>query len=397
MVNEVFKNMLNVKSVIRELSEYATLRALEVGRENVFDYTLGNPSVAPPKEFDEAISDIYKTTDPVALHGYSPTLCIPYVKEAVASYLQREFGIKYAPEHIFMTSGAASAIVHAVRAVTKPGDTVLGFAPFFPEYIHYVGGSGAVYQPVDADWATMLPDFEKFEKAIDTNVSAVLINSPNNPTGVIYDETTLKTIADILYRKQQEFGHEIFLISDEPYREIVFDNKKMPYPSAFYDNSISCYSYSKSISVPGERIGYIAVNPKAKDADLIVPMCGQISRGIGHNCPASTMQHAVARLLGKTSDLSVYEKNMNLLYDTLLSCGVETIRPGGTFYIFAKALEEDATAFCKKALKYDLVFVPAATFGAPGHFRIAYCVETEKVERSLPVIERFIKETYGNR
>ena len=224
---------------------------------------------------------------------------------------------------------------------------------------------------------------------------AVLINTPNNPSGAVYSEDTIKELASILVEKQEEYGHDIFIISDEPYREIVFDGKKCPYVSKYYDNSISCYSFSKSLSLPGERIGYVAINPRATDADIFAVICGQISRGIGHNCPASTSQLAVARVIDEVSDLSVYEKNMNLLYDALTRIGFEVVRPGGTFYIFPKALEEDANAFCMKAKKYDLILVPADNFGCPGYFRMAYCIDTEKVERSIPVLEKFAREEYG--
>ena len=226
-------------------------------------------------------------------------------------------------------------------------------------------------------------------------VMAVLINTPNNPSGVAYSTETIKKLAEILNEKQREYGHDIFLISDEPYREIVFEGADSPYVSKFYDNSVSCYSFSKSLSLPGERIGYLAVNPRATDADIFAVICGQISRGIGHNCPSSSAQLAVAKVLDKTSDLSVYETNMNLLYDALTDIGFEVVKPSGTFYIFPKALEEDAGAFCMKAKKYDLILVPSDNFGVPGYFRMAYCIDTEKVERAIPVLRKFAKEEYG--
>ena len=226
-------------------------------------------------------------------------------------------------------------------------------------------------------------------------VMAVLINTPNNPSGVAYSTETIKKLAEILNEKQREYGHDIFLISDEPYREIVFEGADSPYVSKFYDNSVSCYSFSKSLSLPGERIGYLAVNPRATDADIFAIICGQISRGIGHNCPSSSAQLAVAKVLDKTSDLSVYETNMNLLYDALTDIGFEVVKPSGTFYIFPRALEEDAGAFCMKAKKYDLILVPSDNFGVPGYFRMAYCIDTEKVERAIPVLRKFAKEEYG--
>lgn len=396
MLNETYKKLLSAKSVIRELSEIGTAKSEEIGAENVFDYSLGNPSVPAPNAFKDAISDIYANMDTMEIHGYSPTLGIHSVKEAIAKSLKERFDIDYGPEHIFPTSGAAGAISHAVRAITKPGDTVLGFAPFFPEYIHYVGGSGAELKVVPPDESDFMPDMEKFESMIDANVSAALINSPNNPSGAVYGKETLTKMAEILKKKEVEFKHPIYLISDEPYREICYLDEGVPYPARFYDNTITCYSFSKSLSIPGERIGYIAVNPAAEDAKYLVPIFGQISRGTGHNCPTSTMQLAVAKTLNMTSDLSVYKENKDILYKALTDLGIKVVNPGGTFYIFAKALEDDATTFCRKALKYNLVLVPSESFGIQGYFRIAYCVTTEKVHRSLDAFRQFVEAEYGN-
>lgn len=395
MIVQKYKEMLGAKSVIRTLSEAATVRAGQIGRQNVFDYSLGNPSVPVPSCFKEAVISLLEEEDPMTVHGYSPTLGIPSVKEAIARSLNERFGMNYGPEHIFPTSAAAAAIAHALRAVSVPGDEVLTFAPYFPEYQPYVNLTGAVLKVVPADTTSFQINFEAFEQMIHEKTAAVLVNTPNNPSGAVYTEETLRRLADVLLKKQAEYGHDIFLISDEPYREIVFDGKKQPYVSKFYANTISCYSFSKALSLPGDRIGYLAVNPACPDAATIVNMCGQISRGIGHNCPATLMQLAVSRVLDQTADFSIYEKNRNLLYDCLTDIGFDVVKPAGTFYIFPKALEEDATAFCQKALAYDLVLVPADTFGCPGYFRMAYCVDTEKVERSLPVLVKFAKEVYG--
>ena len=394
MVSEDFKAMLGGKSVIRVLAEYATARGAEIGYENVFDYSLGNPSVPAPKEFTDAMIRLLTEEDPMTLHGYSQSQGIPAVRQKHADYLNKRFNMNYTAEHLFMTTGAAGAIAHAARAVTKPGDEVITIAPFFPEYVQYINRTGAVLKIVPADTKTFQIDFNELENAFNEKTAAVLINTPNNPSGAMYTEETLKTLADMMRSMQSKYGHDIFLISDEPYREIVFDGKTAPYPAHFYDNTLTCYSYSKSLSVPGERIGYVAVNPKATDADIISVMCGQISRGIGHNCPPSIIQLAVSEVLGVTSDLSVYETNMNLLYDELTSLGFEVTRPGGTFYIMPKALEEDSIAFCNKAKDHDLILVPADNFGAPGFFRMAYCIDTEKVERSLETIRSFVKECY---
>ncbi len=395
MLSQQYKDMCNTPSVIRALSVYATERGKEIGYENVFDYSLGNPSVPVPDEFNKAICDLVKEKTSSQLHGYSPNPGNPEVRKIVADSLKRRFGMDYGPEHIFMTSAAASAIAHALRCVTQPGDEVITFAPFFPEYNPYVNQTGACLKVVPADTESFQINFDAFKEMLNPKVQAVLINTPNNPSGIAYSSETLKKLADILRDAQDEYGHEIFLISDEPYREIVFDGADAPYVSKFYDNSISCYSFSKSLSIPGERIGYVAVNPKAKDAEMIVPMCVQISRGIGHNCPSSLIQMAMARCIDMTSDLSVYEKNMNILYDELKNLGFTVVRPGGTFYIFPKALEEDANAFCEKAKKYDLILVPSDSFGVKGYFRMAYCIDTEKVERSLGALRKFVKEEYG--
>ncbi len=395
MVNEEYLKMLQHKSVIRELSEYATARGKEIGYENVFDFSLGNPSVPCPEEYTEAVIGMYEKENPMAIHSYSPSLGLDSVRETIAQSLNKRFGMDYEMKHIFMTSGAAGALAHAVRAVTCPGDEVVTFAPFFPEYMPYINTTGAKLEVVPADTEKFQINFSALEEIFTDKVTALLVNSPNNPSGMALNEETVKKLADLLHKKQEEYGHDIFLISDEPYREIIFKGAECPYISRFYDNTISCYSFSKSLSLPGERIGYVAVNPKANSGDKIAAMCGQISRGIGHNCPSTTSQLAVAKVIDETSDLSVYETNMNLIYDTLVKLGFEVVKPSGTFYIFPKALEDDAVAFCKKAMKYDLILVPSDSFGCPGYFRMAYCIDTEKVKRALPVLEKFVKEEYG--
>ena len=394
MINQQYKKMLEGKSVIRELSEFAAARGGEIGYENVFDYSLGNPSVPAPERFAQVMTDLLKNKGSMELHGYSPSLGIASVKERIAASLNERFGMNYTANHIFPTSGAAGALAHAIRCVSAPGDEILTFAPYFPEYGPYVNMTGAVLRAVPADTESFQINFDRLEEMLSGQTAAVLLNTPNNPSGAVYSAQTLTRLGELLRKKQEQYGHDIFILSDEPYREIVFENVEAPYVSKFYDNTLSCYSYSKSLSLPGERIGYVAVNPKCTDAELIVAMCGQISRGIGHNCPASIIQLAVSQVLDITSDMSAYETNRNLLYKELVELGFSCVKPGGTFYIFPKALEEDAVAFCKKALKYDLVLVPSDTFGLPGYFRMAYCIDTEKVERSLSALRRFVKEEY---
>lgn len=395
MLVQKYRDMLSGKSVIRQLAEFAAERGKEIGYENVFDYSLGNPSVPVPREFTDKMIELLTTRESGELHGYSPNLGITGVREAVAASLEKRFALPYRKEHIFMASGAAGALAHAFRLVTEPGDEILTFAPFFPEYHPYVDLTGAVLKVVPPDLEGFQINFERLEEMLTEKVMAVLLNTPNNPSGVVCSEETLERLARVLKEKSVRYGHTIYLISDEPYREIVFDGGTAPCVSCFYDNTIMCYSFSKSLSLPGERIGYVAVNPRCRDAEEMIAMCVQISRGIGHNCPPSIIQLAVAEVLDKTADMKVYETNRNLLYKELTDLGFTCVKPGGTFYIFPRALEEDAKEFCRKALKYDLILVPGDTFGAPGYFRMAYCIDTEKVERSLEVLRRFVREEYA--
>ena len=394
MIVQKYKDMLRGKSVIRQLSEFATARGAEIGYENVFDYSLGNPSVPAPQQFTDTMIRLLREKDPMELHGYSQSLGIPAVRDKVAASLNKRFGMQYTGNHIFMTTGAAGAIAHAVRCVSQPGDEILTFAPYFPEYAPYINLTGAQLKVVPANTEDFQINFDAFEEMLTEKVAAVLINTPNNPSGMAYSTETIRQLAAVMTEKSELYGHDIFLISDEPYREIVFEGVDAPYPSRFYPNTLSCYSFSKSLSLPGERIGYVAVNPACTDAELISAMCSQISRGTGHNCPPSIIQLAVAEVLDLTSDLAVYETNMKILYKELTSLGFACVKPGGTFYMFPKALEEDAIAFSEKAKKYDLILVPSDSFGVKGYFRIAYCIATEKVERSLDAFRKFVKSEY---
>ena len=388
MISHKYKDLLGQKSVIREMSAAGHKMGEEIGFDNVFDYSLGNPSVPAPKKVEAVLKKLLEETEPLSLHGYSEGHGILQVREKIAAYLAKTYDIPYTYEDIFMASGAAGALAHAFRAVVCPGEEIITFAPFFPEYRPYIETTGAVLKVVPANTETFQINFEAFEQMITEKTAAVLINTPNNPSGIVYSTETIRKLAEVLSKAQEAYGHDIYIISDEPYREIVFSGVDAPCVSKFYDNTIMCYSYSKSLSLPGERIGYVAVNPACEDAALIVHMCTQISRGIGHNCPASLLQLTVAELLGETSDLSVYEENANILYDALTKMGFSCVRPGGTFYMFPRSPEEDAKAFCQKALAYNLVLVPGDSFGCPGFFRISYCVPTEKVKRSLAAFEK---------
>ena len=388
MISKFYKDMTGKESVIRQFFDYSRQRAAELGPDSVYNFSIGNPSVPAPDEFGKAIIDLVENGDPVSLHGYSPTLGLNSTKQAIADSLDKRFGMNYEAQHIFPTSGAAGALAHALRCVAGEGEVVITFAPYFPEYIPYVTGTGAELRVVPADITSFQINFEKFEEAMSKDVAAVLINSPNNPSGVVYTTETIQRLADILRKKEAEYGHEIFLITDEPYREIVFSGVDSPFVSKFYDNSICCYSYSKSISVPGERIGYMAVNPKAKDAEFLVPMAGQVSRFTGHNCPTALMQLAIEKVVDMTSDLSIYEKNAELLYNALTEIGYKCVKPLGTFYMFPQSPIPDANEFCWKAAKeLGLIIVPGDSFECPGHFRISYCVPTELIEKAIPLFK----------
>ena len=382
-------------SSIREIAAYGERRAAEIGPENVYNFAIGNPSIDPPDCVQEAVERLLHTVPPTQLHAYAPAPGMASVREKVAAYLTDTFGEVYRAQDIYMTDGASSALAILTRALMGPGDEAIVFAPYFPEYAVYAEAAGGSVRVVPCRADTFALDLDALAAAVTEKTALLILNSPNNPSGVVVSRPELEALAALLREKQARYGHPIYIIADEPYREIVFDGGEQPYPSRFYDNTLSCYSYSKSLSLPGERIGYVAVNPRATDAKLIVPMCGQISRGTGHNCPSSTAQLAVAKVVDETSDLSVYETNMNLLYDALTRLGFDVVRPGGTFYIFPKALEEDANAFCMKAKDYDLILVPSDSFGVPGYFRMAYCIDTEKVERSIAALEKFVHEVYG--
>ena len=370
------------------------LRAI-YGADKVYDFSLGNPSVPAPECVKEAIIDLVNEVEPTVLHGYMSNAGFEDVRQTIAESLNRRFGTKFAAKNLIMTVGAASGLNVIFKTILNPEEEVIVFAPYFLEYGAYVRNFDGKLVEISPDTTTFQPNLEEFEQKITAKTRAVIVNTPHNPTGVVYSEETIKKLAVILEKKQQEFGSVIYLISDEPYRELAYDGVEVPYLTKYYDNTIVGYSYSKSLSLPGERIGYVAVNPACEDAETMINMCGQISRGIGHNCPPSIIQLAVAQVLDKTADLSVYETNMNILYKELLDLGFTCVKPGGTFYIFPKALEEDAKVFSQKALKYDLVLVPGDSFGAPGYFRMAYCVDTEKVERSLEAFRKFVKTEYG--
>ena len=312
MINDRFKDMLNEKSVIRSISERASARKREIGADNVFDFSIGNPNVPCPSQFTDAVLDLYSTEPAHVLHGYSPSMGILSVRQAMADSLNRRFGMDYQAAHLFPTAGATAALAHAFRAVTKTGDDIVTFAPYFPEYQPYVEGTGAHLKIVPPDTAHFQIDFDALERTLDANTAAVLINTPNNPSGTVYSEATLTALADMLRAKQRAYGHDIFLISDEPYREIVFDGATQPYPAKFYDNTLTCYSFSKSLSLPGERIGYVYVPEEATDSHELFYAVAGAARASGHICAPSLIQRAVAENIDCMPDLEAYKVNRKL-------------------------------------------------------------------------------------
>ena len=394
MISPKFRSMLKGESVIRKMNSQGNAIAEKIGAENVFDFSIGNPSVPAPENLNAVFEELLTGMDSVLLHGYSESHGILEVRKQIAASLQKRFGIPFSYRDIFMASGACAAMAHAVRAVASPGEEIITFAPYFPEYKPYIEGAGVTLKIIPADTESFQINFDLLEQEISEKTAAVLINTPNNPSGVVYSTETVKRLAALLTQKSEELGHTIYLISDEPYREIVFAGVDNPFVSDYYADTIICYSFSKSLSLPGERIGYVAVNPACSMAELIIDMCAQISRCIGHNCPSSIIQYVAGRMCGETSDLTVYETNARMLYKELTAMGYTCQEPGGTFYMFPKALEEDAMAFCQKALEYNLVLVPGDSFGCPGYFRISYCVQTEKAERSVEAFKKLAK-AYG--
>ncbi len=395
MYNETTYLLGSKRSTIREIFEYAKKRSAEIGGDKVFDFSIGNPSVPAPKEVDEAIRRIVEETPSVELHGYTSAQGDKQVRDAIAANYQKRFGVPLTGEDLYMTCGAAASLTITLNALHTEGDELIVFAPYFPEYGVFARGAGMRLTVLPSNQETMLPDFDALEKALTPSVKGVLINSPNNPSGVVYGEETLARMAALLNEKSREYGAPIYLIADEPYRELVYDKETVvPSVMQYYDDSIVCYSYSKSLSLPGERIGYVAVNPKATDAKAIyASVCGA-GRMLGFVCAPALFQRVAAACDGLTADLSVYKRNRDLLYDGLTKCGFTCIYPDGAFYLFVKAAEEDGAAFCERAKKYELLLVNGEDFGAKGWVRIAYCVQTERIEKALPLFRKLAEE-YG--
>lgn len=381
------------RSTIREIFEYGNERAKVVGRENIFDFSLGNPNVPAPESVTDSLLSMIRTEQAEVLHGYTSAPGMDSVRQAVADDLNKRFGTGFHKENIYMTVGAAAAVCAVLRALAEPEDEFIVIAPFFPEYkcwIEHTAKASCVVVPADVEGFQIC--FEALCSALTSHTKAVIINSPNNPSGAVYSEETIQRLAAVLKQKSEEFGHPVFLISDEPYREILYDGRQFPFVTKYYNNTFVCYSYSKSLSVPGERIGYVLVPDEMDGAsDAFAAICGA-GRILGYVNAPGMFQRVAAACTGQTADLSVYERNRDLLYDGLTAYGYFCVKPQGAFYLFLQSPEEDERAFCERAKKYDLLLVPGSDFGCPGYVRISYCVKTEMIERALPVFQRLAGE-----
>lgn len=389
MISEKMKALGVKKSVIREIFEYAKHRKAEIGAENVFDYSIGNPSVPSPDIVKETLTSLLTEKDPAILHGYTSAQGDLGARKSIADYLNATYAAGVSEDLIYLTVGAAAALTISLNAVLadNANEEVIVFAPFFPEYKVFIEKAGGKLVAVPAKAPDFQIDFDAFEKAISPKTKAVIVNSPNNPTGVVLSEDTIRKLSEILEAAEKTYGHSIYLIADEPYRELVYGSIEVPYLTKFYNDTLVCYSFSKSLSLPGERIGYVLVSPKATMASDVYAAILGAGRALGFVCAPALFQYLIPSCLGKTADISVYEKNRTLLYENLTNNGYTCASPDGAFYLFVKALEEDAYAFCERAKQYELLLVPSDDFGYPGYVRIAYCVTTEQIERSLPAFK----------
>ena len=380
------------RSIIREIFEYCKSRAQEIGSENVFDFSIGNPSVEPPIEIKNAILELTNGDNALSLHSYTSAQGDLGVRTAISDNIKSNHGINVTPDDIYMTCGAAASLTITLKALLNKGEECVVFAPFFTEYRVFIENADGKVVVSNPEEKTFQIDVEDFKSRVTSNTKAVIINSPNNPSGVVYTEDTIKKVCEVLTCKQKEYGHDIFLIADEPYRELVFDGLKVPYLMNYYDNTIVCYSYSKSLSLPGERIGYIAVSPKMKlNRDVYFAVCGA-GRSLGYVCAPSLFQQVIKKAIGAKVDVNIYKENRDILYNALTEYGYECVKPDGAFYLFVKALEDDATEFYKKAKTKEILVVPCDDFGVTGYVRIAYCVPKERIVRSLPYFKELADE-----
>ena len=393
MINQKSVQLGSVRSVIRELFEYGKKRKAQIGEDNVFDFSLGNPSVPPPAQVEEALENVLKTRDPVQVHGYTSAQGDASVRSAIAGYISKNYGVPQTADLIYMTCGAAASLAITFNALLNAGDEVITIAPYFPEYKVFCEHAGGVLVPVKGEAGTFQPDIAAVRAAITPRTKAVLINSPNNPSGVVYTEERIMQLCKVL-KECKERGQTIYLIADEPYRELVFGGVKVPYIMNYYDESIVCYSFSKSLSLPGERIGYIAIAPAMRNAgEVYAAVCGA-GRALGYVCAPALFQLIIPEVLGLTADISVYERNRDTLSAALESYGFTVVRPDGAFYLFVQSPEPDSDAFAERAKEHELLIVSAKSFGVEGYVRISYCVSPEMIARSLPAF-RALALSYG--
>ena len=395
MISERMEEMVKNSSAIRAMFEEGTRLAKIYGRENVFDFSLGNPNVAAPEAVKTAIREILDETDAVTLHGYTSNAGYEDVRNAVADSLNKRFDLSLEGKNILMTVGAAGGLNVILKTLLNPGDEVIVFAPYFGEYKNYIKNFDGVLVEISPDVETFQPRLEEFETKITERTKAVIVNTPNNPTGVVYSKETITALAEILDRKQKEFGTDIYLISDEPYRELAYDGVEVPYLTKYYDNTIIGYSYSKSLSLPGERIGYLVIPDEAADSAKVMAAACVANRILGFVNAPTLQQKLIARCLNEKTDLSYYDRNRKTLYDGLTACGFTCVKPEGAFYLFVKAPINDEKAFCETAKKYNILIVPGSSFGCPGYVRIAYCVAYETIVNALPKFKELAAEYIG--
>lgn len=392
MINEKMYGLGDEPSVIRELFAYGLERKAEIGAENVFDYSIGNPSVPAPALVRETLEELL-TLDPVELHAYSPAAGLPLVRQAIADSIARRYGQRATASHVYMTAGAAAALAASISAVTHPGDEVVVVSPYFPEYRTWIEAAGCTVVEVPALQPSFQPDIEALEAAINERTSAVIINSPNNPVGAVYTRQSLEALAALLARKEAELDRPLYLISDEPYREITY-GADVPWVPSLYPRTIVCYSYSKALSLPGERIGWVYVSDDAEDGDAVAVAIAGAGRALGYVCAPVMLQRVAARCVDEPSDVAAYAENRRLLTEGLDALGYEYVEPDGAFYLWVKALEPDANAFSERAKGFELLLVPSDSFGCPGWVRLSYCIARDTIERSMPAFAA-LKKSYG--
>ena len=392
MISDKMKILVNNNSVIREMFEEGKKLAEIYGKENVYDFSLGNPNVPAPKEINDAIKEIVDNENSVVLHGYMSNSGYEDVRDAISKNINEKFETNFSKDNIIMTVGAASGLNIVLKSILNPGEEVIVFAPYFVEYRNYINNYDGKIVEVLSKEPTFEPDLDAFEKSITENTRAAIINSPNNPTGVIYSEETIKSIAEILNKKQKELNRTIFIISDEPYRELVYDNTEVPYITKYYNNTFVVYSYSKSLSLPGERIGYVVVPTEMEDSRTVFEAVTIANRITGSVNAPSLIQKVIGKCVGLTSELSKYKENRDVLYNGLKALNFDCIYPQGAFYLFMKTPIKDDKEFCKIAKKYNILVVPGSSFAYPGYVRISYCVSNEMIKRSLTAFKKLAEE-----